>query len=227
MKKLISLAAGLCLSAMAYAAVTPNKTDFVDYCTGSQNSNCVYQVDSSGNVTQAGNQTVQGNLNVTGTHTQTGATSFTSGVTFTGAVNYGSSSVAITTATTSGNSIGDRSTALLMGANAAIEGSVLIASTTVTGTSMTVAVSTGSTHPQVVGVATAAASTGTLVNFYTNGFVLALTSGTVAAGDILVTTVNGTGYLAAGNSANALYEVGIAGTAGTTAGGLTKILLLK
>lgn len=68
MKRLSCLLGALALSVglgvSAFALVTPNKTDHIDYCTGANNSNCVFQIDANGNVT--GNSfTSQGSQSVT------------------------------------------------------------------------------------------------------------------------------------------------------------------
>lgn len=85
MKRLsILLSVLLCSAAISYALVTPGKTDHIDYCTGANNSNCVFQVDASGNLTTAGSLTTQSTLAVTGASTFTGATTVAGTTTATG-----------------------------------------------------------------------------------------------------------------------------------------------
>lgn len=94
-KKVLWSAAFLGIAGFVWATVTPSSSDFVDYCTGANNSNCVFQVTSGGNVTAAGNVTAQGTL------ATTGASTFTGNVTHTGATIYTPTSVvAITSVTT-------------------------------------------------------------------------------------------------------------------------------
>lgn len=88
MKRLLSFVLALTCAGYLWAVVTPASTDFVDYCTGANNSNCVYQIDSSGNQTNAGNLTTQGALSVTGASTLTGAVSAAATYTTTGKTVY-------------------------------------------------------------------------------------------------------------------------------------------
>lgn len=143
----------------------------------------------------------------------------------TGNTSRGSTTVAPSTATTSGNSIGDLMYAYLSGPTAAVEGSVLIATTAVAGQGISVAVAPAvANQTSVVGVAAAAASTGSVVGVYGYGWVLARTTGTVVAGDYLVTSSNAIGYL--GTSViGSTGTVGIAFAGGVSAGGLTRIKL--
>lgn len=180
-------------------------TDLLDLCTGKNQSNCPFKVDSSGNLTSLGTGTQQ----------------------LPGTVFQGTTGVVVSTLPVSGNSLGVYVPVTLAAgsANAAVEGSVLIASTSLTG--VTVVVSTGAGQFSVVGIAQAAASTGAVVNMYTSGWVLALASGTVAAGDILMSsfTATGTGYLATNNSAVAYQGVAVA--AGPNTSGSANLIKVK
>lgn len=130
------------------------------------------------------------------------------------------------TATTSGTSVGLTKKAYLSGTAAAIEGSLLITTTPVSGYGLSVAVSlAGADQTSWLGVAKSAASTGSVVDVYYSGFVLALTTGTVAPGDTLVTSSLVRGYLAADVTPTTGADVGVALSAGVAAGGLTKIKL--
>lgn len=64
----------------SFSAVTPVNTDVVDYCTGPNNSNCVFRIDKSGNVTTAGTLAVTGASTFTGA-TTTAGTEFVTGKT--------------------------------------------------------------------------------------------------------------------------------------------------
>lgn len=76
LKKFILVVVVLGCASFARAVVTPANTDFQDYCTGRNNSNCVFKIDSSGNVTGQ-NVTSQGTLTATGNATHTAGTLFT------------------------------------------------------------------------------------------------------------------------------------------------------
>lgn len=186
-KYLVGLMLFMGLPILIHAANTCAKSDIECYQSGpSQNLSTMYRVDASGNATFAGTLTTQGS----GTQT-IGGTLF-----------QGVSGVVISTLPTAGNSIGtyyqvNLATGTL---SPAVEGSVLVSTYSSTG-GVTVFVSTGIGHVNVVGIAQAAASTGTVVNMYSSGFVLALGSGTIAVGDLLqssftTTGVGGGGYLA-------------------------------
>jgi len=125
---------------------------------------------------------------------------------------------------TSGNSAGITFPAYLGGSTAAVEGSALIVAAPLNSTQVQVQVANASASTKVIGVAAAAASVGSVVQVYTHGWVLALTTGTVSPGDILVSTTTA-GYLFANNSASANQQVGIALSTGTAAGGLAVIQL--
>lgn len=154
------------------------------------------------------------------------------------AISLGSSIVAQSTAVTTGNSVGVFGTLYLSGTVPAIEGSVLCATTAVTGlAAATVCPITGGIARQDwIGVAKAAASTGSIVNVYYAGFVLAATTQTVVAGDVLSVSSTTAGYLYASTSFQNLTStsamvgningvVGVAQASGVSAGGLTKIRL--
>lgn len=115
-------------------------------------------------------------------------------------IRHGSYTTAITTANTAGNSYGTIMQAFLAASpheQAAVEGDSLCAATTTANGYVEVKVC----EPSValgtwVGIAAAAASTGTFVSVYNDGWVLARTTGTVAVGDYLATTNKGSGILA-------------------------------
>lgn len=137
---------------------------------------------------------------------------------------YGSGTSAQSTAVTSGLSYGDRFTATLGGSVAASEGSNLCAMAP-TGSTILVQVC-GATDNLVswVGVAAASASVGSTVSVYSNGYVLAFTSGTVVAGNGLMTSGLSAGYLMA-TTVSSNNIVGVALTTGTAGGGLTRIAI--
>lgn len=136
------------------------------------------------------------------------------------------------TDTTSGNSSGRTFKAYLAGTSAAIEGSLLVATTPVAGTgpilSQGVSVIVAPATVDLtnwVGVAKAPASTGTIVDVYYSGTVLALSTGTVVAGDTLVSSNTASGYLGADSSPTTGADVGVALSGGTSTGGRIKVRL--
>jgi hypothetical protein len=197
------------LTVSLYAAVASNKTDFEDFCTGKNNTNCVWQIDTNGNIT-ANSGLLQG--------TMTAVTSV-----------IGTPGVPISTTAVAGTDTGVSFPAVLEGQIAAQEGSIL----SVVGSSSTqinVQVTLGTANlSNVVGVAASAAGLGSIVNVYTSGFVNALTTGTINAGDLLVTSgpwAGGT-VLAAWNTpgASSVTIVGVALSSQPATGNLTKIRL--
>ncbi len=130
------------------------------------------------------------------------------------------------TATTSGNSVGRATKAYLAGTSAALEGSLVVATTPVAGYGLSVIVAPATTDlTNWVGVAKNAVSTGSIVDVYYSGFVLALTTGTVAVGDTLVSTSSASGYLTGDSTPTSGADVGVAVATGNSAGGRTKIRL--
>lgn len=126
----------------------------------------------------------------------------------------GSATSEASTATVSGGSIGDLQTVYLSGDTAAVEGSLIIATTTVGGEGVSGAVSLASTdQTNWIGFAAAAASTGSVVQVYMAGsFAFGLTTGTVAPGDVVVSSVAqaGTrGYLGVDNTPTTGADVGV------------------
>lgn len=108
---------------------------------------------------------------------------------------------------------------------AVTQGDVLIASNTGTGYVMKGIASSGATN--VIGVAAeaiASAATGWMVPLG-GQYAIAHTTGTVAIGDILVTTTSAAGYLATNNTPTAGTTVAKALSAGTAAGGNTLVLM--
>lgn len=187
------------------------------------------------NLDGSGNWTLYGNASIGGTLTQTGAAAFS------GALTSGSNltitdddlifgdGTAPSTTTTSGNSYGTLVYAYLGGSSDALEGSVLAAtSTVVSGSGITVCVQPATQDlTSAIGIAAAAASTGSVVGMYINGYVLARTTGTVAVGNTLVPSNAAIGYLAADTTPTTGADMAVALSAGVTTGGLTRVLLYK
>jgi hypothetical protein len=137
----------------------------------------------------------------------------------------GTVGVILSTANTSGFSAGQLYYAYLGGTVNALEGSALVATTPVAGQGVTVAVAAATANlTTVVGVASAAVSTGSVVGVYSYGWALALTTGTVNAGDVLTTSSASAGYLAA-NVVTSTGAVGVALASGNSAGGRIRIRL--
>lgn len=144
---------------------------------------------------------------------------------------FGSSTVAITTTSTSGSSQGDIYTAFLASSTgsalsiAALEGSVICSTPSQQGNLVTVIVCPAvSNIGSVVGVSAVAVSTGNTINVYDTGWVLALTTGSVNAGDVLSSSSLSSGYLQISGSTAA---VAVALSSGNVNGGLTKVKLLR
>jgi len=149
-------------------------------------------------------------------------------------INFGLATVAASTTTTSGNSQGSYYTAYLkdggagVGTIAAVEGSLICSTNASTnaGNFVTVAVCPPILDQTAwIGVAVTAASTGSVVNVYSSGWVLALTTGTVNAGDVLVTSGTVQGYLGSDTTPTTGADVGVAMGPGNANGGLTRIRL--
>lgn len=121
------------------------------------------------------------------------------------------------------SSLGDGYTAYLTGPNNAAQGSVLCATPTVVGQGVSVWVCPAvSNYGAFVGVAAAATTTGNAVNVYTSGFAQVLTTGTVNAGDELITSANSAGYAQSNYNVNTTTKtLAVAENAGNAAGGLT------
>lgn len=144
-----------------------------------------------------------------------------------GNIQFGSQTTAISSATTTSGQ-GTVFTAFLASgawAVAAAQGSVLIATTTQNNL-ITVAVAPAlGNQSMVVGIATAAASTGTVVSAYCNGWPLALSTGAINPGDTLMTAANGAGYLIATTySTNPIVGIALQARPANTSG-LIKIRL--
>lgn len=184
------------------------------YFNNSSESN-VFTVTSSGVGTFTSTVTVSGDLRLTDENIILGA--------------YGT---AISTTNTAASSRGTILHAYLKDGGteqaAAVEGSVICSTSpsSSAGNSVTVFVCpTTLDLTSWIGVAAAAASTGTVVQVYTSGWVLALTTGTVSSGDTLVTTATARGYLGTDTTPTTGADVGVALGPGTSAGGLTRIRL--
>lgn len=210
------------LFGIVHSSNTCTPTDIMCFVSGpSQNTTTNFRVDASGNVT-ANNVTAQGTLNVTGVST------FTGNQVELGNEILGATGVSVSSVTTASN------TALAFfvylstqtNAVAAPAGGVVL-STTSTGSNIVGVVLSSQTSAgsakTFLGIADSAASTGTVVQVDYSGIAVALTTGTVAPGDLLVTTNTVTGALATNNSAAAGSIVGVALEANVNS--LTRILL--
>ena len=193
------------VSQLSLAVQICNKTDFMCFESGpSQNLSTPYRIDSSGNMYILG----------------TGASSLQSNVV------EGLSAVA-----TSNQSSGITNTALVIPvllSSAVSQGAAIIITSTNVVTNVNGVPSTTTGATTVLGIADTAASSGTIVNVDFSGLALALTTGTVTVGDLLVTsaTVSGQGYLATNNS-GAVGAVVATALQTEVAGynGLTRVLL--
>jgi hypothetical protein len=111
-------------------------------------------------------------------------------------------------------------------ASAAVIGDVIVATFTVNGQVTGVVGQATSGLTNVIGIADAAGATGTVIPVGIYGLDLALTTGTITVGDLLVTTTAAAGYLTTNNSAAAGAIVGVAVNNGAIATpGLMRVLL--
>lgn len=125
---------------------------------------------------------------------------------------------------TDSRSVGGAVTVYLTGSTAALEGSVLVATTPVAGQGASVIVAPATNAlGSVVGIASEAKAVSNQIVMYTSGLVLGLTTGTVVPGDMLGTADYSAGYLKVVLASNTV--VGVAMANGTAAGGKTKIKL--
>lgn len=172
-------------------------------------------------------------ITITGTSASSVGGAFSIGGDFTLPYNadeiHGTSSVGISTANSSGNSQGTIRYVYLKGTQAAVEGSLLVSTTPAsTNNGATVAVcNTGADHTDWVGIAAVAASTGSIVGMYTDGFVLALTTGAITTGATLVNATNagGRGHLKADITPTTGADVGVAMSAKTATA--SQLILIK
>jgi hypothetical protein len=138
---------------------------------------------------------------------------------------FGTKGTAVSTTTTAGSELGTTYQAFLASGTvsvAALEGSVLCSTTTQQNLQVTVIVCTALKDlSSVVGIASVATSTGSVVTVYSNGWVLGLTTGTVNPGDSLATSSLSAGYL----ESRSTGTIGVALAAGNANGGLTRIKL--
>jgi hypothetical protein len=173
-----------------------------------------------------------GNVAASGTLAVTGAATFSANQNMAAnkAIVWGGG-VAISTATTSTYSQGNKAYAYLGGDQPALEGSVLIATTAVNGQGLTAMVAPATLDQTgVIGIAAAATSSGSVVPFYYDGFVLALTTGAINAGDVLVTTATASsyGYLGADTTPTTGADVAVAlQTRAANTSGLLKVRIVK
>jgi hypothetical protein len=168
-----------------------------------------------------GSLTVASSLSVGGDYNTTASANEVYGV---------AATVGLSTAITSGNSQGRIRYVYLKGTQPAVEGSLLVSTTPAsTNNGVTVAVSNlGADVTSWLGICAVAASTGSVVAMYDDGFVLALATGAITAGATLVNATNagGRGYLKADTTPTTGADVGVALSARTTtAGGLIRIKL--
>jgi hypothetical protein len=136
--------------------------------------------------------------------------------------------VGTSTATAAGNNSGIFTPITLAAGSASTSiGSVVCATSSASGLANVFLCPATSNLYYPVGIAANAVSSGSIVNVYTSGFVQALTTGTVNAGDLETTSSLSAGYLASNNTFtfSTYTVVGIAMTAGNSNGGLTLIRL--
>lgn len=113
-------------------------------------------------------------------------------------------------------------------ASAALQGSVIIATTPINGqvTGIVAPLNAVAGNTAVIGIADAAAATGTVFQLDIVGPSLVLGTGTITTGDLLVSTGTGAGYVGSNNSAAAGAIIGTALNSGTSAApGLIEVLL--
>ena len=117
----------------------------------------------------------------------------------------------------------------LSGTVSAKVGSALVAAAPLNSSSLATVTVAGATNDltTLVGVSLVAASTGTWIPVATNGFVLALTTGTVNPGAVVVSTVAAAGYLSTNSNSVWGADFGLALSTGTAGGGLTLIKIRK
>lgn len=195
--------------------------------SGSQNGIEVFRIDDDGSIYTTG---TLGQTDQAGTNGVTLSQGDINLRTSSSTIQFGNGTVVSATATAT-YSQGTYFTGYLAAGAAspnAVEGSVLCATTTTVGQGVTLIVCPTTLNMQpVVGVAVVAASSGSVVHVYDSGWVNALTTGTVNVGAWLVTSNDSAGYLEAATTVLSTNTVGIALAAGTTAGGLTKIKLVR
>ena len=117
----------------------------------------------------------------------------------------------------------------LSGTVSAKVGSALVAAAPLNSSSLATVTVAGATNDltTLVGISLVAASTGTSIPVATNGFVLALTTGTVNPGAVVVSTVAAAGYLSTNSNSVWGADFGLALSTGTAGGGLTLIKIRK
>ena len=175
-------------------------TDFMCFESGPfGNELTPFRIDSSGNITSIGYHTI------------------------TGDILHGTIGTATTNSITAASS-GDQIPVLV--STAIIQGMAIIATTVYQSGVVNGVMSATSGQQSVLGIADTTASSGTVVNVDYSGLALALTSGTVTVGDLLVSTVTWPGYLVTNNSASAGATVATAlKTQASSYNGLTPVLV--
>lgn len=198
--------------------------------SGSLNSVEVFRINSTGNVVTTNGFTQTNTAGVTSASISQGDMTLN---TSSSTLQFGDGTVVPATMTAT-RSQGTFFTGYLQNGSAAVninatEGMVLCATTSAVGQGITLVACPNSLNlPSWAGIAVAAASTGSVVNVFDTGWVNALTTGTVNAGDQLVTSSLTQGYLQSWTLAQvsgSTSTVAIALTAGIAAGGLTKVKL--
>ena len=107
-----------------------------------------------------------------------------------------------------------------------LQGMAIVATTQLVPGFVNGVLSTTSGATSVLGIADVGASSGAVVNIDYSGISLALTSGTITVGDLLVSTVTWPGYLVTNNSAAAGAIVATAlSTQASSYNGLTRVLI--
>lgn len=191
---------------IVHAAQICQSSDFLCFESGpTENLKTPFRIDSAGNVTINANETV------TGINTLQSDTIF------------GASGVA--TPNTSITPSIDLELPILV-STAIAQGMAIIATTQNQVGVVNGVMSTTSGATSVLGVSDTAASSGTVVNVDFSGLAVALTTGTITVGDLLVSTATWPGYLVTNNSASAGAIVGVSlVTQASTYNGLTRVLL--
>ena len=143
-----------------------------------------------------------------------------------GKVGFGVDGTAETVTATSGNSECMGMQVYMGGAATAAEGSVLIATTTISSKVTVMVAPATSGRTDFVGVAAEAGAPGATINMCTDGFALVLATGTIIPGDIVRSTSTGAGYVGTGDTVTAGSVVGVSlGNVTAASPGLLKVRL--
>lgn len=205
LKGLLCVALSFCVVSAQATCLTPLPNGvvegppyLVDYATGPNNSCIQYYLDTSGNQAVYGTNIQYSNIIE------------------------GPTGVALSTLTTSPNTA---SSVPVLVSTAVVKGMAMVATTVNQPNVVNGVMATTSGATTGIGIADVTAASGTVVNVDFSGPVVALTTGTVAVGDLLVSTVTWPGYLVTNNSAaaGAIYGTALAANGGVS--GLTRILV--